>query len=129
MVVIISHFVGRSPYVMHPLNPALSYLALKVTVLEKLLGDKTRSSQRHVEELMSLRTQLAQEKASLAIVKQEARDEVERKLGVAKTTQARQAGEFELHLCKMEEGKRRSEKQVDGLKHQLLGEVGMRGWG
>jgi len=104
-------------------------IVLKVSVLEKLLGDKARSSQRHVEELMSLRTQLAQEKASLAIVKQEARDEVERKLGVAKTTQARQAGEFELQLRKIEEGKRRTEKRVDGLKNQLLGEGRKEGCG
>ena len=37
-------------------------------MLEKLLGEKTRSTRRHVEELMSIRTQLAQEKALLAIV-------------------------------------------------------------
>ena len=45
---------------------------LQVSVLEKLLGDKTRSTRHYVEELMSIRTQLVQEKASLAIVRQEA---------------------------------------------------------
>ncbi len=92
-------------------------------MLENLLGDKTRSAQRYVEELMSLRTQLAQEKASLAIVRQEARDEVDRRMGVAQSTHVRRTGEMETELQKMEEARRKAEKQKDSLKHALLGEM------
>ena len=45
----------------------------QVSLLDDQLSDKSRSACSHVEELMLLRTQLAQEKASLAIVQQELR--------------------------------------------------------
>ena len=71
---------------------------LQVSVLEKLLGDKTRSTRCYVEELMSIRTQLAQEKVSLAIVCQEAQDKADRIVGVAKSTHAQCSGEMEAQL-------------------------------
>ncbi len=47
---------------------------------------------------MLLRTQLAQEKASFAIVKQELRDQAVREVGVAKAAHSRQAKELEVKL-------------------------------
>ena len=91
-------------------------------MLEKLLGDKTRSTRRYVEELMSIRTQLAQEKASLAIVRQEAQDEADRKVGVAKSTHAQRSGEMEAQLRRAGEEKRRVESQLASLRHELLSE-------
>ena len=43
----------------------------QVVLLEQQLSDKTLSSQSHVEELTRMRTELAQERASIAIFKQE----------------------------------------------------------
>ena len=56
---------------------------------------------------MSIRMQLAQEKASQAIVCQEAQDEADRKVGVVKSTHAQRSGEMEAQLRRAGKEKRR----------------------
>ena len=84
---------------------------LQASLLEQQLSSKTSSARGHVEELMLLRTQLAQEKASFAIVKQELRDQAAREVGVAKAAHKKQVKGLEgkLKVAAAERGRLETE--------------------
>lgn len=86
------------------------------------LSDKTSSAQSHVEELVLLRTELAQEKASLAIVKQEMRDQAAREVGAVRTAHARKVRELEAELKKARTGREKLDLQVQELRTKVKGE-------
>ena len=87
--------------------------------MEQQLCDKTRSARSHVEELMLLRTELAQEKASFAIVKQELRDKAARDVGVAKAAHARQLKALESRLKAATVDKGQLETELEQTRTKL----------
>ena len=95
---------------------------LQVSLLDDQLVDKGRTAQNHVEELVLLRTELAQEKASLAIVKQEIRDQAAREVGVAKTTHERQVKGLEAELKKANVERGKMDANIKEVKTRLKGE-------
>ena len=68
---------------------------------------------------MLLRTQLAQEKASFAIVKQELQDQAVKEVGAAKTAHRRQVKELEGKLKVAMEEKGQLETQLGETKAKL----------
>ena len=91
-------------------------------LLEQQLTEKAHSAQGHVEELVLLRTELSQEKASLAIVQQEVRDQIAQELSMARTLHARQTHELEMKMKKVERGRRTLETEGLELRTKLKGE-------
>ena len=94
----------------------------QVSLLDDQLSDKSRSAQGHVEELMMLRTELAQEKASLAIVKQEIRDQATREVGVVRARHEHQVRELEAKLKKLKIDRGKLEMTAMETKTKLNGE-------
>ena len=88
------------------------------------MSDKSRSSQRHVEELVLLRTQLAQEKASLAILRQEAHEQVAREVDKIRHLHAWEAGEVETRLQCTEEERRKVEQKLASVRCEVQGKSG-----
>lgn len=94
----------------------------QITLQDQQLSDKSRSSQRHVEDLILLRTELAQEKASLAIIRQESRDQAVREVDEIRHLHAQQAGEAESRLRCTEEEKKKLEQQLVAMRCEVQGE-------
>lgn len=70
---------------------------------------------------MVLRTELAQEKASLAIIQQEIRDQAAKEARAVRTAHARQSKELEMRLRRVENEKRKMELKGAELKANLKG--------
>ncbi len=106
-----------------PKGPSLSgfYCLLKVLLLEHQLSDKTRSSERHVEELMLLRTELAQERASLAIVQREVKDQAAKEVATSRTAHARQVRELEFKLNQKERENEKLNREIAEVKIKMEG--------
>lgn len=93
-----------------------------MSLLDHHLCDKTHSAQGHVEELVLLRTELAQEKASLAIVRQELQDHAAREVGVARALHTRKVKELEAELKRKNMERGRVDVQLQELRTKLKGE-------
>lgn len=91
--------------------------------MNQQLSDKTSSAQNHVEELVLLRTELAQERASLAIVKQELRDQTTREVSVVRTTHARKLKELEALLKRRNAEREKLDILVQELRTKVKGEA------
>lgn len=96
---------------------------LQVSLVNDQLSDKTSSAQNHVEELVLLRTELAQEKASLAIVQQEIRGQAAREVGVVRALHARKVKELEAELKKRNAERQKLDRQVQELRTKVKGEI------
>ena len=95
----------------------------QVSLVNEQLSDKTSSGQNHVEELVLLRTELAQEKASLAIVQQELRDQAAREVGVVRAAHTRKVKELEAELKKKNAEKGRLDFQAQELRAKVKSEL------
>lgn len=98
-------------------------------LLDDQLSDKSRSAQGHVEDLILLHTELAQEKASLAIVQQEIRDQAAREVGVVRTMKEQQVKELEAKLKKLKTERGRLEKSEVEMRAKLKGDEKREGEG
>jgi hypothetical protein len=94
----------------------------QVLLLDDQLSDKGRSAQGHVEELVLLRTELAQEKASLAIIQQEIKDQASREMGVVRAMHDRQVKELEGKLKRVKADRVRLDKDGAEMRTKLNGE-------
>ena len=72
---------------------------------------------------MLLRTELAQEKASLAIVRQEVRDQAKREWGIAQSAHAQKVQEVESKLKKEEEEKEKLKVELGEMRIQMKGKI------
>ena len=93
-----------------------------MSLVNQQLSDKTSSAQNHVEELVLLRTELAQERASLAIVKQELRDQAAREVSTLRTLHARKVKELEALLKRRNTEREKLDSQVQELRTKVKGQ-------
>lgn len=91
-------------------------------LLEQQLADKTYSAESHVEELTQLRTELAKERASFTMQRQEERDRVAGELGRVKALHVEQCRELQAQVERATGEKAEKEKEVARLKGALKGE-------
>ena len=92
-----------------------------MTLLEKQLVDKTQSAKHHVEELTQMRVELAQERSSLAILKQEIKDNAAEEMVRTRTIHSQQCTELQDQLEKIKKEKKNLEREVDSVKASLKG--------
>ena len=95
-----------------------------MSLLDDQLSDKSRSARGHVEELMLLRTRLAQEKASLAIVRQEIQEQAAREVGAVRGAHERKTRELEGKLRRVRAEREKLEGKVVEMKTKLSGKGG-----
>lgn len=91
-------------------------------LLEQQLADKTYSAESHVEELTQLRTELAKERASFTMQRQEERDRVAGELGRVKALHVEQCRELQAQVERATGEKAEKEREVARLKGALKGE-------
>ena len=92
-----------------------------MNLLEKQLADKTQSAKHHVEELTQMRVELAQERSSLAILKQEIKDNAAEELGRTRAIHSQQCTELQDQIEKMKKEKKNVEREMDSAKASLKG--------
>jgi len=94
---------------------------LQVSLLESQLSDKTMSARSHVEELTRLRVELAQERASLDIIKQEVRDGARAELEQTRMSHDRQCREYRDQLQHLTKHKDAMERELEAARKALKG--------
>ena len=91
----------------------------QVLLLEQQLTDKTHSAQSHVEELTHLRTELAKERASLAMQQEEEQERAAVELGRVKALHAEQCRELQAQVERVMGEKSEREKDAAQLRGAL----------
>ena len=93
----------------------------QVLLLEQQLADKTHSAQSHVEELTHLRTELAKERASLGMQREEELERAAVELGRVKALHAEQCRELQAQVERVKGEKLEREKEAAQLRGALKG--------
>ncbi len=92
-----------------------------MSLLEGQLADKTRSARGHVEELTGLRVELAKERASLDILKQEIKDNAQAEIERQKRSHDKQCREYANQLESLRRSKDSLERELFTTRKSLKG--------
>ena len=91
-------------------------------VLEQQLADKSRSARSHVEEVMKLRTSLTQEKASLAMAREDISARASSEASRLKALHAEKVSQLEGEVERLRRDKTGVDQEIGQLRADLKGD-------